>query len=210
MLDKLLAKNVSTDLVRLASYRDVDEFFEDQRLDPSTVDEIMRFLQYRGIATKPRDLVDQVFKRKPLLARAKHSTRFSDGSFPVLYGSLEAQTAEAEVKHWFSKYVGTPTRIRTASYVRFTYRFSGEVKDLRPKQSEWPGLTDDKDYGFCNRLGTEAVSAGPDGLLTPSARNEGGTNLPAFSRQAVNGFGEGKLVAVTYEPQTGEVSVREV
>ena len=209
MLDQIPVKKVSTDLVRLASYRDIDEFFADQQLDASSAEEVVRLLESRGIATKPRDLVDQVFKRKPLLARTRYRTRFSDGSFPVLYGAMEVQTAEAEVEHWFRKHVGAPTRTRTASYVRFTYHFNGEAKDLRPKQAEWPGLTDDQDYGFCNRLGAEAVSVGLDGLLTPSARNEGGTNVPTFNKQAVSGFSEGDLVAVSYEPHTGVVSLDE-
>ena len=210
MLEELPIENVSTDVVRLASYRDADQFLEDQEFDESSVDEVMRFLESRGIATKPRDLVDQVFKRKHQLERTIHSTRFSDGSFPVLYGAIEVQTAEAEVKHWFGKYAGAPAGARTASYMHFTFRFNGGVKDLRRKQADWPELTHDTDYGFCNNLGAEAAATGLDGLLAPSARNEGGTNLPAFARQAVGDFSEGELVAVTYDPRTGETSVREV
>ena len=164
MLEQLPNKDVSMDLVRLARDPDVDHFFEDQRLDQTGVDEVMQLLESRGIATKPSDLVDQVFERKPRLAGI---TRFSDGSFPVLYGAKEAQTAEAEVKHWFGEHIGVPTRARTASYMRFSYRFSGEVKDLRSKQADWPSLTDDTGYGFCNKLGAEATAAGLDGLLAP-------------------------------------------
>lgn len=131
MLEELPIENVSTDVVRLASYRDADQFLEDQEFDESSVDEVMRFLESRGIATKPRDLVDQVFKRKHQLERTIHSTRFSDGSFPVLYGAIEVQTAEAEVKHWFGKYAGAPAGARTASYMRFTFRFNGGVSPLR-------------------------------------------------------------------------------
>ncbi len=88
--------------------------------------------------------------------------------------------------------------------MRFTYRFSGKVKDLRVKQTEWPALTHDNDYEFCNKLGVEATVAGLDGLLAPSVRKEGGTNLPAFARRAVNNFSEGEVVTITYDPQTGE------
>ena len=55
MLDQIPVKNMSTDLVRLASYRDIDEFFADQRLDASSAEEVRRLLESRGIATKPRE-----------------------------------------------------------------------------------------------------------------------------------------------------------
>ena len=207
MLEDLPVENADLDLVRLASLREVDQFFENQQFGELQVSEVMALLASRGIATDPEKLVDQIFKPKRQLEKMKYRTRFSDGSFPVLYGSVEARTSEMEVKHWFSKQIGVPTHERTAHYMRFKYRFRGEVKDLR--QTHWPALTDDNGYEFCNKLGREAVKAGIDGLLTPSARNKGGTNLPAFRRQAVGGFSRGEPVAMTYDPQTGETTVRE-
>lgn len=208
VLGELPIEDRETELIRLASRRDVDRFCEQQGLDEKDISEVVQFLESQG---GPKDLVDQIFKRKSRLAKTNYATRFSDGSFPVLYGSMEHQTAEAEAKHWFSRHVsGKPAGERTVWYTRFTYRFSGKVKDLRPTQRKWPALTHDNDYKFCNKLGTEAVEAGLDGLLAPSARSKGGTNLPAFARRAVNNFGEGELVSITYHPQTGRTLLREV
>lgn len=199
-----------TELIRWAPLLDFSEFVLEQGLDDEGISETVRLMDSRGIAIQPEDLVDRVFKPKPRLAKTSYATRFSDGSFPVLYGSMEASTAEAEVKHWFSKQIsGRPTRARMAWYMRFTYRFNGNLKDLRPKQAEWPDLTHDNDYQFCNRLGAEAVATNLDGLLAPSVRNEGGTNLPAFARQSVSNFREGEFMAVTYNPKTGETSLHE-
>ena len=123
---------------------------------------------------------------------------------------MEARTAEEEIKHWFSKQIsGNPKNTRKVWYRRFTYRFSGKVKDLRAKKIEWPDLTHDNDYGFCNKLGAEAKEAGLDGLLAPSARKEDGTNLPAFARRAVSDFSEGEVVTITCNPRTGEIFLRE-
>ena len=199
-----------TELIRVANLPHFSEFLLEQGLDNESISEAVRFLDSRGIAIQPEDLVDRVFKPKPRLAKTNYATRFSDGSFPVLYGSMEDSTAEAEVKHWFSKQIsGRPTRARTAWYRRFTYRFNGNLKDLRPKQTEWPGLTRENDYQFCNRLGAEAIATNLDGLLAPSVRNEGGTNLPAFSRQSVSNFRESEFIAITYDPKTGETSLHE-
>lgn len=209
MLEELPIEGRETDLVRLASRLNADRFFEQQGLNERDRSEVVKFLESRTALTT-KDLVDQIFKGKPRLAKA-NATRFSDGSFPVLYGAVEPRTAEAEARHWFSKHVsGKPAGERTVWYTRFTYRFSVKVKDLRPKQLKWPDLTHDNDYEFCNKLGAEAVATGLDGLVAPSARNKGGANLPAFARGAVNSFGEGELVAITYSPQTGDISLREV
>ena len=209
MLEAIPTRAEQTELIRLAHHPELSEFFQEQGLSERGIDEVLQFLEARGVITEPEDLVDGVFRPKPQLAKTQ-ATRFSDGSFPVLYGSMEAPTAEAEIKHWFSTQVsGKPTHERTAWYRRFSYQFNGDVKDLRPQQTEWPDLTHDNDYQFCNRLGAEAVAASLDGLLAPSARNPDGTNLPAFTRRAVSNCRRGGLVSITYDPQTGETFLNE-
>lgn len=74
---------------------------------------------------------------------------------------------------------------------------------------DWPALTHDSDYGFCNDLGAEAVAARLDGLLTPSARRPNGTNLPVFRRRAVSNPVVQALVAMTLVPSSGKVTVSE-
>ena len=75
--------------------------------------------------------------------------------------------------------------------------------------ADWPDLTHDSEYGFCNGLGAEAVATGLDGLLTPSARRPNGTNLPVFKRPAVSNPLVHALVSMTLEPSSGEVTVSE-
>ena len=70
--------------------------------------------------------------------------------------------------------------------MRFACDFDGCVKDLRPKKDEWPQLTYDTDYRFCNELGSEAVRTGLDGLMAPSVRQVEGTNIPVFERSAIS------------------------
>jgi len=210
VLETIPTRTEQAELIRLARHPKLLEFFQEQGLSEGGIEEALQFLETRGPIIQPEDLVDRVFKPKPRLASTCYATRFSDGSFPVLYGSMEAPTAEAEIKHWFSNQVsGRPAHARTAWYVRFSYQFNGDVKDLRPKQTEWPALTHDNDYRFCNELGVEAVAANLNGLLAPSVRNPGGTNLPAFTRQAVSNLREGGLVSITYDPQTGETFLHE-
>ncbi len=147
-------------------------------------------------------LLDKPFRRK-----AKFKTRFSDGSFPVFYGALAAGTAEAEVAYHFGNgYAGKPQGKRTAYYRGFRCTFAGLEKDLRSKARDWPDLVHDSDYSFCNRLGAEARERGIDGLVVPSARHDG-ANMPIFARRALSDPELGAIVAMTYSPDTGEVSI---
>ena len=156
------------------------------------------------------ELCDAPFRPKPRLRKLDHATRFSDGSHPVFYSSLEAETAETEIRHLLTTFAAKPARPRTFYYSRFACDFDGAAKDLRPKEAQWPKLVHDNDYRFCNRLGAEAVRLGLDGLLTPSARRKTGTNLPVFARSAISNPGDSVGMAITYDPASGNVSLSTV
>lgn len=205
MLESIPTATLRLRVFRLANQGSVSEFLQEQGLDERSIDEIKVLLQSRGVDDSLEELCDAPFRPKPRLKKAGYATRFSDGSFPVLYTSLEAETAENEIKHWFLKFAGSPAGQRTAYYSRFACDFIGTAKDLRPERPKWPGLTHDSDYLFCNRLGVEAVNLRLDGLLTPSARRTTGTNLPVFARRSISNPGDCVLVAVTYDPSTGKV-----
>ena len=186
---------------RFASFKPVEDFLNELGLDDAGVAELYALLATSASGAFPKDLLDVPFERP----KKRRPTRFSDGSFPVFYGALEAETAEAEVKYWFSVVLAGPTA-RTAYYSKFSCKFSGKTKDLRHKR--WPGLTHKTDYEFCQQIGAEAVRAGLDGLLTPSARCDAGTNLPVFRRAAIDDLRVESLAAFSLEPSTGVVSTR--
>ncbi len=157
----------------------------------------------RGAASA-EELCEAVFRPK---RRLRRRTRYSDGTFPVFYSSLEPETAEAEIRYWFPRFAGRPEAPRKAYYQRLACTFSGREKDMRAKVTDWPDLVQTNDYTFCNRLGAEARQLELDGLVVPSARHDG-TNVPVFRREAISGAEMGDVVAVTYDPASGEVSFR--
>ena len=109
--------------------------------------------------------------------------------------------------HWAPKFLGSPDKPRTAHYVRFACDFSGRAKDISSKRRDWSMLTHETDYSFCNGLGAEAVASGLDGLLAPSARREDGTNLPVFSRAALDNPGDVEIFMAVFDSSTGKVSL---
>ena len=189
---------------RLASIVRDDEFFEELGLDARSRQELKDLLEASGGLESLEEVFDAPFRRKRHLGIA---TRYSDGSFPVFYSSLDSETAEAEVAHWFMKsFRGRPASSRTAYYQRFACSFEGTEKDLRKKRNDWPELVHSDDYTFCNQIGAEAVHLGLDGIVVPSARRESGSNVPVFRRQAVSNPRPRGMVMVAFDPQKGEVT----
>ena len=157
-------------------------------LDAQAEAEIREALTAVGSTSTAEELCDAPFRPK---RRLRRRTRYSDGTYPVFYSSLDLETAAAEIRHWFPVVMGRPKTARTAYYRRLECTFSGREKDLRGKVAEWPDLVHATDYGFCNRLGAEARELELDGLVVPSARH-GGANLPVFRRGAISDAEDGR------------------
>jgi hypothetical protein len=136
------------------------------------------------------------------------ATRYSDGTWPVCYTALEEETAREEIiYHRGRACFDRAENRRTAYYRLIKLDFDGLAADLRPFRHGWPGLVDPLDYGFCNRLGREALIRAIDAFLAPSARHAGGTNVPVFSRQVLRAPRELGRAAFTVDPETQRVTV---
>lgn len=204
MLEQVSRVDSYRQVFRLASIPHDEKFLAELGLDTLGREELTELLAEAGPVAQLNELLDDPFRRR----RKAGPSRFSDGSFPVLYTSLEPATAEAEVVHWLPSRVGTPSTPRVVYYSLFSCAFEGSEADLRPKVEDWPDLVHESDYSFCNRLGAEARNLEIDGLVTWSARRESGANVPVFSRNAVSQPSPRRLVALTYEPSSRKVSVR--
>ena len=206
MLEEIPSQRNCHQVFRLATIDDED-FMAELRLDPQGVDELRKFLVEGRHTNSLEELLDGPFRR---MRRFRSQTRFSDGSFPVFYSSFDAPTVEAEVKHWLPSHIGQPRNPRTVYYRRFSCTFDGVEKDLRSKIKDWPQLMEGSDYTFCNRLGAEARTLKIDALVTLSVRHKEGVNLPIFSRETIGNPRSEAFLAMTYNPTTGKVSIRDV
>ena len=203
MLEDIPASTSRRRVFRFANVPDIDEFLSELGLDTQSAHELRALLVARGQVLSDDELCDGPFRRK---RKFRSRTRFSDGSFPVFYSSLDRATAEAEVRHWFPQFSGKPKGSRTGYYQSFSCEFGGVEKDLRPKIGQWPDLVHGTDYTFCNQLGAEAEGSNVDAFLTWSARHNG-TNVPIFKRGAIGSPNQEGMVALTYDPDSGEVTV---
>ena len=205
LLEAIPARKNQRRTYRYANLPSGGDFLAKLGFDAQSHQELRDMLAAAGYKSDLNELCDGPFRRKRHFVQP---TRFSDGTFPVFYSSLEKDTAEAEICFHFSKFANGRKEPLSFYYQQFSCRFAGLEKDIRPKLADWPELTHDTDYGFCNRLGREACDARIDGLIAPSARRRHGANLPIFRRTAISDPESGELVSLTFDPGTGEINVK--
>ena len=202
MLEGIESQDAHRQVYRLASIPAVDALIADLGLDTQSEEDLRALLANRRWGTGPSELLDGPFRTKHSFRRR---SRYSDGSFPVFYGSLEITTAHAEVRYRLSMCGGSPTRKRRAYFQQFQCTFRGKEKDLRPRLGDWPDLVHGSDYSFCNQLGAEAYRIGLDGLIAPSARCNG-ANQPILRRRAIDNSVLDELVSVEYGHESNRLA----
>lgn len=125
-----------------------------------------------------------------------HSTRFSNGKYPVWYGSVELQTSFYEtLYHWHRTFIQAPegfsnkakTNIKTSRTV-FTVDCHAALIDLRKKCEQTNALLhpDPMHYPYTQQIGHRMHKEGYPGLLTKSARTINGENVAVFRKKILS------------------------
>lgn len=115
----------------------------------------------------------------PFVRRPWFETRFSDGSFPAWYGSLDCETTVHETVHHFRR-----RQVEEAGFSRHAQPIIGERRvclvacdalllDLRNKLHEAPDLVHPDSYAYTHQLARDIQARHHPGLLTRSARCTG-------------------------------------
>src|SRR5690606_36951471 len=99
-------------------------------------------------------------------------TRFSEGSYGILYAGKLFETALIETIHHHSRFM-TRTNEKpgwTSQFREIVLNIEARLHDLRGEKA-YKALDPD-DYGECRRLGAELRASGSDGIVYPSVRHE--------------------------------------
>ena len=117
------------------------------------------------------------------------STRYSDGSFPIWYGSLQLattcyETAFNSLKDEFD-IEGLDNEIIIRERAVFNIHCKGIFVDLIGVEQAFPKMISD-DYGFCQKVGKIGFESGFPGLITPSVRYQSGENVNVFKQNALS------------------------
>jgi hypothetical protein len=128
--------------------------------------------------------VEYPFSTEPYL-----SSRYSDGTFPVWYGSKTVETTVYETGYHFMKKLlkNSSLRSETLNSNRAVYSvFCDSVLiSLLGKEKEKPELIS-KDYEFTQKIAKEIKRKGISGLISPSARRITGINYNIFEQSILS------------------------
>jgi len=116
------------------------------------------------------------------------ASRYSDGSFGALYGSLDMETTIYETAHHMIRNTlgieGVTGEIIRERAV-YLIHCNAILLDLTSKGIEYPELLSEE-YTFTQQIGKRVSSEGHPGLLVPSARKPGGINMVIFNPDVLN------------------------
>lgn len=131
------------------------------------------------------EILDDKFRPRAETDPPYQVGRFGDGKFGVYYSALEEDTCKAEVAHHLPKDVDDPD---PRSYTMIACRYEGSTANLLGKEGVHSELVSHTKTGwlFCQDLGRKAVERKLGGFLTASARQDGGTCVPVFTREALS------------------------
>jgi RES domain len=143
-------------------------------------------------------------------------SRFSDGSFGVLYAGNIFEVALLETIHHHERFM-----MRTHEAAGWTSQFreiilniDGRLNDLRKPDSDQLQALDPDNYTISQMLAAQLRFAGSDGLVYPSARHKGGECVglfyPDLAANAVQGrhldyHWDGTRVDLYRNPSNGHV-----
>lgn len=147
-----------------------------------------------GLVSLDTQFAEQKVVRSDIKYAFRHSkfysvSRYSDGTWPVLYTAKDAHTAICEVgfharKLWKKDIQGNAKR-KSRMSKRLIYTLlppSATVEIV----ADVPEVTESDDYSHCHKLAREARSRKIGALDAPSARNKGGRCIPLFDRALVH------------------------
>ena len=110
----------------------------------------------------------------------RQTSRFSDGSFGVWYGSDRLETSVHEsAYHWFRGLLcdaGFEHEEVIIERTLYAVACDAVLLDFRSVSANYPALLHTADYTFTQSIGARIHGEGHPGLLTLSARHQGGVN----------------------------------
>ncbi len=118
------------------------------------------------------------------------TSRFSDGTYPVWYGSLDNITTIYETTHHMIKTEMAIEGIEninmiTRERVIYDVYCEGILIDLTRKKKYFPELISEN-HGATQKIGKRLSLQGYPGILSPSARNLKGVNANVFKQEILS------------------------
>jgi len=144
--------------------------------------EMLDILQAAGVSGWTGTVYRHMFGSHPPARRNTAGARWNTPEIEAIYTSCERETALAEAEYYIALQPLRPTARRTLYKIRISLE---KVMDLTDSELLFRlGVTErvlaSDDQSPCRLIGSAVSWLGHDGLLVPSARRIGGTNLVVY------------------------------
>ena len=108
-------------------------------------------------------------------------SRFSDGTFGVLYAANDLDTAIAETKYHRERFMRATAQSRMELDMRvYLIDLVADLHDIRRRQAEYPQIYHKDDYSAAQQLGKTLRSGRSNGISYDSVRNVAGECVAVF------------------------------
>ncbi|MDT0576480.1 RES family NAD+ phosphorylase [Croceicoccus sp. F390] len=143
-------------------------------------------------------------------------TRFSDGSYGVLYAGKSFEVALLETIHHHGRFMASTNEAPgwTSQFREVVMDIDARLHDLRADERRFGEAANTDDYSASQTLGRQLRAAGSNGVVYPSVRREGGECAglfyPDLAAHAIQGrhldyHWDGERVDLYRDTGTGEV-----
>lgn len=191
-LEKLF--DVNQDLVRnIVSLRESLDLFDDLHDNDSLMSDVAIAAESRVKNKIPSGIIERAFHYStaidyPFGQDSKLITRYSDGSYPVWYGSFDLKTTVYETCHHMLKVelgIEGLNEIVIRERAIYDVHCSAALIDLTVAKHYRHQLIADT-YEFTHALGRRIQREGYPGLVAPSARYSIGRNAIIFNKKVLS------------------------
>lgn len=141
-----------------------------------------------------------------------NGSRFSDGTYGVLYAANHLDTAVAETKHHRERFMRATSQPRMELDMRvYLIDLEGEFHDLRRQEMAQSPIYLTDNYAAGQRLGTLLRQSGSDGIVYDSVRRIGGECAAVFRPPVLSNIRQekhlcyvwdGRQIATVYEKRS--------
>lgn len=125
---------------------------------------------------------------------ADRPSRFTDGSYGVLYAAKTFETALFETIHHHARFMGRTAQLPgwTSQFREIILNVSADLHDLRQAEPAIDPVLDRDSYDASQHLAVGLKARGSNGLVYPSVRHSGGDCVGLFYPDCASGPVQGR------------------
>ncbi len=129
-----------------------------------------------------------------------NGSRFSDGTYGILYAADHLDTAVAETRHHRERFMRATSQPRMELDMQvYLIDLQGELHDLRGQKGPESPIYHADDYTAGQRLGKTLRQSGSDGIVYDSTRRTGGECAAVFRPTVLSNVRQGKHLCYVWD-----------